>query len=208
MFHAENNSAVLAYPSHTTDLTMCPEMHTSVIPSITFGSLPDDVRIPSFDESVASFASRADFATSLVPTSILDSLDASDATSFVRTALFHPMISDAGLPSCSSESQFHITLPKLVRLLPKKVSIVPLGFRITLPPELKSSFFSFLHPSIVVNMSESSGGVVLHITNNSSTQFSVTSLGEIVISNPKGPLSARAKRRTLHLYQPVQSPSP
>ena len=187
MFHAENNSAILAYPSHTTDLEMCPEMHSSVIP---FGSLPDDMRVPSFDESVASFASRADFATSLVPTSVLDFIDASHATSFVRTALFHPLISDAVLPSCSSKSQLHINLPKSILLLPKKVSIVPLGFRVTLPPELHASFLSFLHPSVVVTMSESSSGVVLHINNNSSTQFSVTSLGEIVISDHKGPLSA------------------
>ena len=190
MFHAENNSAVLAYPSHTTDLAMCPEMHSSVVPSITFGSLPDDVRVPSFDESMASFASRADFATSLVPTSVLDFIDASDATSFVRTALFHPLISDAVLPSCSSKSHLHINLPKPILLLPKKVSIVPLGFRITLPSELEASFLSFLHPSISVKMTESSGGVVLHINNNSSTQCSVTSLGEIIISDHKGPLSA------------------
>ena len=165
-------------------------MHSSVIPSITSGSLPDDLRVPFFDESVASFASCANFATSLVPASVLDFIDESDATSFVRTALFHPLVSEAVLPSYSSISHLHINLPKPIPLLPKKVSIVPLGFRITLPSEFQASFFSFLNPSISVHMAESSSGVVLIINNNSSTQFSVTSLGEIVISDHKGPLSA------------------
>ena len=63
-FHAENNRATLTYPQHACPLSLSPELHSTVTPT------RDPSLKPSFDETTAAFASNADFATSIVPSSI------------------------------------------------------------------------------------------------------------------------------------------
>ena len=75
-FHAENNQAILTYPNHTCPLSLSPELHSTVTKTCDLSI------IPSFDETTAAFASNADFATSIVPSSILDHVPPSNAFAF------------------------------------------------------------------------------------------------------------------------------
>jgi len=94
-FHAENNQAILTYPNQTCPLSLSPELHSRVTKTC------DPSTLPSFDETTAGFASNADFATSIVPSSILDHIPPSNAVAFNNETCrvpSSPVDQECGLP--------------------------------------------------------------------------------------------------------------
>ena len=188
-FHAEDNCAEMSYPSHQCKLGMSPELHSTVQPTEFTQELPD------FDETIAPSAGQADFATSLLPSSVLDYVSSSSATSFVKTALFHPLHSGAIMPSSDKEKPLTILLPSPIILKPNESKTLALGCKLKLPEGLTATLEATNLPSFKAVLASSSVGesstvgLVVRLTNQSSQQLSVPTIGQIVVSDHHGPLS-------------------
>jgi len=111
-FHAEYNQAILTYPNHTCPLSLSPELRSTVTkicnPSI----------IPPFDETTAAFASNADFATSIVPSSLLDHIPPSNAVAFNNKTCqvpSSPVDQECGLPHLRDNNKPCVNKSKCVR---------------------------------------------------------------------------------------------
>jgi hypothetical protein len=193
-FLAENNTAILSYPTHQCNLHLNPELHSAVTPT----RLPD--QLPDFDETIATSASKADFATSLVPSSILEHLSVPASAPFVQTALFHPLHATAIMPSPNPSNPLQVTSPSPITIQPLQSTILPLGCRMTLPTTASSTFVSSDPTSLTVTMSSSAAGIVLRLTNTSSKTQSFSTLGHISVSdNIAGPMSLCPPTETVPL---------
>ena len=180
-FHATSNTAVMAYPSHITDIENGEEYSLPISP------LPPSPPAPSFDETEAALVSTSSLTHDLIQPDLSTYISKSDIQRFSKQVTFAPLTLDAHLPvpSPTSLTTFDIKCPSTTTIPPGFAFTAPLAYKLSTPPTVDPIYES-THHSLRVSFQETLCGPIATITNASDSPISLdpsTTIGTVHFSH-------------------------
>jgi hypothetical protein len=197
-FHAEANEAILAYPTHLTEVANNKE-YTISIQASTDSSVPID-----FDETEAQLCKTYATSYNLIQTDLSTYLSQKSINSMTKTVTFTPLSKKEPTPkpSTSSPTTFEIKSPSTTTIPPGFSFTTPLQFNIKCDQNIQTTFTSE-NENMRVTFLQTLCGTIATICNISDSPLSLdpsTTIGNIQFLHNTSPL--RIPHHTTSTHNP------